>query len=372
MLNSDTLEIAIGMAFMFLSVSLVCTAVKEWLEALFRWRALDLERALRTMLADPEGLITGQLLAHPLLDALFQGRYDPSKLRMDRFFGPKDSRHMPLAQRRSLPSYIPSSQFALALLDSVARGPAAKGANEVELEPSVQMSVEMLRASAQLLPSSQLRRAVLCALDHSDGDLAQVRKNIEQWFDGSMERASGWYKRRNQTMLFVLGIAAAAVLNVDALHVMRTLTSDKAFRDVVVKQAGDVSAPAPAASATPGQQMERIVNAHAALESIGLPIGWRSWTPAVASGASAAVRSARPVPVQLCSAQRNGSCSRAQWLDADWLLVLCGWLMTAFAVTLGAPFWFDLLGKFMMVRSTAKPAPPQPASNAGTSEPASS
>jgi hypothetical protein len=29
--------------------------------------------------------------------------------------------------------------------------------------------------------------------------------------------------------------------------------------------------------------------------------------------------------------------------------------MTAFAVTLGAPFWFDILSKLMMVRSTMKP-----------------
>ena len=32
-----------------------------------------------------------------------------------------------------------------------------------------------------------------------------------------------------------------------------------------------------------------------------------------------------------------------------------GWLLTAFAVSFGAPFWFDLLSKFMTVRSTLKP-----------------
>jgi len=29
--------------------------------------------------------------------------------------------------------------------------------------------------------------------------------------------------------------------------------------------------------------------------------------------------------------------------------------MTAIAISLGAPFWFDLLNKFIVVRSTVKP-----------------
>ena len=40
---------------------------------------------------------------------------------------------------------------------------------------------------------------------------------------------------------------------------------------------------------------------------------------------------------------------------ADWFAVVCGWLVTAFAVMLGAPFWFDVLNKFMIIRSTVKP-----------------
>ncbi len=40
---------------------------------------------------------------------------------------------------------------------------------------------------------------------------------------------------------------------------------------------------------------------------------------------------------------------------AGTLSLFMGWVMTAFAVTLGAPFWFDVLGKLMMVRSTLKP-----------------
>ena len=37
-----------------------------------------------------------------------------------------------------------------------------------------------------------------------------------------------------------------------------------------------------------------------------------------------------------------------------------GWLLTALAISLGAPFWFDLLNKFIVVRSTVKPKEKSP------------
>src|SRR5207248_6522551 len=43
---------------------------------------------------------------------------------------------------------------------------------------------------------------------------------------------------------------------------------------------------------------------------------------------------------------------------AFWRYVLApvfGWLMTGLAVSLGAPFWFDVLNKIMVIRSTVKP-----------------
>ncbi|MDE2298124.1 MAG: hypothetical protein KGL99_16050 [Burkholderiales bacterium] len=352
MLNSETLEVAIGMAFLFLAVSLICTAIKEWLEGIFKWRAMDLERALRTLLADPDGTTTGQLLRHPLLYSLFPGDYDPAQLRSSWLTPGKESLHMRLSQRRNLPSYIPAGQFAVALLDCVARGPTSSdGADTTAAAATLHpgpLSVAALRQSAMALASPHLQRAVLAALDHSAGDLATARSNIERWFNGTMDRASGWYKRRTQALLFLLGLAAAVVMNIDALHVMQHLTADKAYREVVVKEAGTVAAPGEPASAV---QLERMRNARSALERVGMPIGWRAWRPASAAAGSQAL----PLPTQLCVPLDGSLCRRAQWLGADWLEVLCGWLLTAFAVMLGAPFWFDVLNKFIVIRSTVKP-----------------
>ncbi len=39
----------------------------------------------------------------------------------------------------------------------------------------------------------------------------------------------------------------------------------------------------------------------------------------------------------------------------DVLHHILGWLVTALAASMGAPFWFDLLNKMMVIRSTVKP-----------------
>jgi hypothetical protein len=333
MFNSETLEVGVGMVFLFLLVSIVCTAIKEWLEGVFKWRAMDLERALRSLLADSDGTATEQLLGHPLLDSLFQGSYDPRNLRSSWLTPGKGSLHVRLSKRRNLPSYIPAGQFATALLDHVGRGVAGSAAE------SQALSVASVRAAAAAFPSPKLRRVVLSALDHSGGDLDRARLNIEQWFNGTMDRASGWYKRRTQAILFMIGLAIAVGLNIDALNILHRLTADKTLRDVVVREAS--AAPGPSAASAP---LDRIGQARSTLEAIELPTGWKNAEPAHSW-----------VPMQLCEPAAERQCRRTALWGLDWIQVLLGWLITAFAAMLGAPFWFDVLNKFMVIRSTVKP-----------------
>ena len=50
----------------------------------------------------------------------------------------------------------------------------------------------------------------------------------------------------------------------------------------------------------------------------------------------------------------------ALYWDQPWWIWIVGWMMTAFAATMGAPFWFDLLNKMMVIRSTVKPKEKSP------------
>jgi hypothetical protein len=78
------------------------------------------------------------------------------------------------------------------------------------------------------------------------------------------------------------------------------------------------------------------------IEKLGLPIGW-------------GCRDSRALPecVRFSLDPREWALFKGHgW---EWLLKFFGWVLTAAAVSLGAPFWFDLLNKFMVVRSTVKP-----------------
>lgn len=355
MFNSETLEVAIGMTFLFLLMSLICTGIKEWIEGIFKWRAMDLERGLRTLLDDEAGKLTAYLYAHPMVSSLYQGRYDPAHLAPNRLTnwipGVSHAQQMPWSLRRNLPSYIPAGHFATALIDLVARGPADV---DGESAPHGPLTIAQLRERAAALQSPFLRRTLLTAIDHCDGDLKQLSTQLQTWFDGAMDRASGWYKRRTQTVLFALGIGAAAVLNVDALYVMGRLTADKTLRETVVAAAAArqeaASAPAAAASGTPAAVgLATAKRAREELENVGMPLGWRE----VGHGPAAPTTSLRGyVPMQMCQLNVAQDCQASHY---SVLRVVLGWLVTAFAVMLGAPFWFDLLNKFMVIRSTVKP-----------------
>ena len=343
MFNSETLEVAIGMAFLFMLMALLCTAAKEWLEGVLKWRAMDLERAVRTLLDDADGSLTAHVYRHPLIYSLFQGTYRPQDLTSSALTPGRGAQHMRLSERRNLPSYIPSGHFANALLDLVARGPVDA---DTAADAAAPLTVASLRQRAALLASPHLRRALLTAIDHSGDDLERLRANLQAWFDGTMDRATGWYKRRTQAVLFMFGLGAAVLMNVDALHVMQRLTVDKALRDVVVKQAEAAQAPQGSASSA----KERFDETRVSIDKIGLPIGWRD------IGEKTDAKAGLPIPRQLCTNPNDDPCEPVKGLKQAWLSAAVGWLITALAVMLGAPFWFDVLSKLMTVRSTKKPA----------------
>ncbi|RLD05789.1 MAG: hypothetical protein DRI56_08880 [Chloroflexota bacterium] len=91
------LEIAIGVVFVWLMLSMGVSALLEWLAGALKWRGKDLEKAIRDLLEksdadDDASSLAKALYAHPLVKSLSK-------------YG------------RRLPSYIPDRTFGLALLD---------------------------------------------------------------------------------------------------------------------------------------------------------------------------------------------------------------------------------------------------------------
>src|SRR5262245_60312442 len=112
MFGSQVLEVALGLVIMYLLLSLIASSIREGLESWMKTRASDLERGIRELLVDKDGKgLTHQIYSHPLINGLFKGQHDPQATA---------SQRMP--RGGNLPSYIPSSNFAVALMDIVARG----------------------------------------------------------------------------------------------------------------------------------------------------------------------------------------------------------------------------------------------------------
>ncbi len=362
MFGSEVIEVAIGIILLFLFVSLICTAIREVIESIFKTRAMDLERGVRQLFDDAQGSdFAKHFFDHPQIYALFAGDYDPKKLSVSFLTGlktwlygllglnkPDPETRMPWGARKTLPSYIPAASFSAALLDLLARGPVSATPSP-NLAAAGALSLEQIRASVNTLPNARLQRAVLNAIDLADGDLQAARTHLETWFNANMDRVAGWYKRRTQTILLALGLGAAVFLNIDAITVTGRLFQDKALRAAVVAEAGKVSdqkdtkaagvgsgQPQQAAGKDLATKLADIDGLRAQFEKVGFPIGWPA--PQAANNS---------VPYQLSA-----------WQVVTMVL---GWLITGLAVTLGAPFWFDLLSKVMVVRSTLKPVVGKPA-----------
>src|SRR6266540_6939389 len=78
MLGSQILEVAIGIIFVYLLVSIICTAVREGIETWLKSRAAYLEHGIRELLHDKDaaGLVKS-FYHHPLVYSLYSGGYTP-------------------------------------------------------------------------------------------------------------------------------------------------------------------------------------------------------------------------------------------------------------------------------------------------------
>jgi len=314
MFGSGTIEIIIGIIFVFILVSTICAAIREGIEAKLKTRAAYLEQGIRQLLNDPDGTgLAKSLYGHPLVASLFNLSYKPGK---------NNKAPDLLASGYDLPSYIPSKNFARALMDIAARGTDANAGDPAKGAPVI--SLENIRANAALIENRHVQQALLNAVDMAQGDLNQAQANIEDWFNSSMDRVSGWYKRSTQWIIFWIGLSVAVFLNINTLTIINYLSKNDTARKVIVERAATLS---------DNEKTDSLnyAKAQSELEALKLPIGW---------------------PNGIRSAMMNNA-TPDFW--NSFLGPLLGWLITGLAATIGAPYWFDLLNKVMVIRSTVKP-----------------
>jgi len=320
MFGSAILDVVTGIVFIYVILSMMCSAIREGIEAWLRTRAAYLERGIRELMGDvQQGNLTKQLYKHPLIYPLFFGEYPAQKLATDpRWY----------SSGRNLPSYIPSRNFALALLDLAAKGPAnVTQANAgPTLADEVGLTLASIRSNIATLPSATLQGVVAMAVNTAGNDLEQAIKSIEAWYDSAMDRVSGMYKRATQLVLFLLGLGLAVGFNINTLALADYLYVNPSQRQALVANAEGMAKSATGEAPDAGKLKDEFAD-------MSLPVGWGR------------------VNTEAATAKTSGIAKF--W--SDYLAVALGWLLTAFAVTLGAPFWFDVLNKIVMFRTSLKP-----------------
>ena len=163
MFGSTVVEVAIGLIFVYILLSLLCSAINELLAQIFHLRSKTLEKGIERLLTDQS--IRDAFYSHPLVQSLGSKKPGAGK---------------------GKPSYIPSRVFATALLDTLAPDdakPAGGGFSE-------------MRKVIEDIEIPDLKKALRALFDAAEGKLDGARKNVENWFDDTMERVSGWYKRK--------------------------------------------------------------------------------------------------------------------------------------------------------------------------------
>jgi hypothetical protein len=229
MFNSTILDLALGLVFIFLALSLAVSATVEAIASIRNWRSRTLLQGMKDLLNDPEFTeLARDMYNHALVN-------------------PRDGGNAVTEQDlKTPPAYIDPKGFAHALIDLT--NLAGKS------PPAMKSAID------SKIKNRQLNNLLNGIIDRTSGDLGRVRDELARWFDNGMDRVSGAYKRKTQAWSFVIALITIAILNVSAIDVGRALWQQPIISRTI--------------AANPNQTLAQALKQLDELGNIGIPIGW--------------------------------------------------------------------------------------------------
>jgi len=326
----DMIDAFIGLIFVYLTLSLIVTAFGEAVSQRQNLRGDTLETAIRKLLGDD---LAEKFYSSHQIEAL--------KTPKGRLESKKNGNERP-------PSYIPDHIFCSALVDTLLQGET----QDCTSNPG-KFGEALERALENNAIEEKTRTALSSFWKSANYDVEQFLESIRQWFNDASDRLPGAFKRRISSRLFIIGFLVAAALNANSISMYKQLTDDPELRGQYLVKAAELAQQEASPTlkdvcgtdteCTPANVVKR--QALAVMPLIG-------WTQ-------------QSVPLVHINGEPITTPLAGLLL---WLYAIAGWLLTAAALSLGAPFWFDLLQKFVKIRGSLQALPSTVAG--GTSVPA--
>lgn len=287
-MRTQAVDVGIALAIAFLGLSVIASAVVELVGMVLRKRSKDLEIVIQDMLS------TGK--TPPELDIYTTSIFKSLERASRRKTGPNASKD----ERQ--PAYVSARAFADSVLEKLM---------------AIKRTAKEGETVWKKLPDGPLKDRLEALTAETAGDLTKIKAGLENWFDDTMDRLEGAYRRWSRWILLGIGFVLAVVLNVSAVRIVDEMWDDGTLREVVADAADAYVARQVAEDGAESVDFATIGEAVADLKGLDLPIGWGSgWDDE--SGA---------------------------------LLTLLGMPITAVAVMFGAPFWIGVLTRLFGARA---------------------
>ena len=384
MFNSPILDIFIGLSLIFTLYSLLATTFQEILASLLGLRSKVLEFGIMRMLEDSPDKKDKffQIIKFIFTGFNFNRKSDDNSLK-NIFYKQPNIKYLANGAISKSPAYIHATDFSKAVINILSKGTDTLSQIEkiekfLEVagieKPDGPNSINFKRivddTNNEVVKVGEETLTHLYSLYKDAGkDLTQFRTELETWFNRTMERVSGWYKKQTQWMIFVIGFIIAVSFNVDTIKIAENLSkNDEARKQMVTLATSYVNTnpvivkPNSASDASKGtmsndsnlnsfsqiivkdsslfKDAEKLIKGDIEKSNKLLAIGWEDGI--------------------------NGKCKSSCCCCCWWkcfFMSLLGWFITAIAISLGAPFWFDLLSKFVKLRGSVNNPDPKKANS---------
>lgn len=350
MFNMPILDVAIGLALVYSLFAVVCSALSEWVAWLQNARARLLREYVVRMLRDQnwaDAILTRGAIASMASDSTVG------------------------------PAYLWARQFSsglLRLLLPIEANGAQPGLRQLmdaidnTAPESIRSVLRQLLADAARADAIIAAAAAQAAPSNDPTLINAFRAEIERWFDDTMEHSRAQFKRQAATTIAITATIVCLVMNIDSIAIATSLSRDPKMREAMVQlavktvESQSTSKPKPADEPRKPTASQPAVASRPTTTAIvsSSPDNDSPYSPASGADAKAAVDNliaVRELGLPLGWIGNGPPTTITGCPIAWWLQKLVGILVSIVAVSLGAPFWFDMLNKLVNLRTNGPPPP---------------